>query len=300
MDLWIPVTIAAAAAQTTRFVLQKKLSSTKLSSAGATFARFLYSAPLATLLALAYSRYSSQSVPSIPPVFWAYALTGGAAQIIATNLVVALFAERNFAVGLTFKKTEVLLSVLVGILILGEGVTALGFGAISLGLVGVFLLSDPPGGTGAWYRRIVNRAAGLGLASGLFFAVSGVGYRGASLSLGSGDAIQRALVTLACVTAAQVAAMILWLFWRERGEIMRVVRAWRMAALVGLASLIGSACWFLAFTLQTVAYVNALGQVELIFALAASVFVFGETITRREWQGLAVLTFSILLLVLVT
>ena len=300
MDAWIPVTIIAAAAQTIRFVLQKKLSTTRLSAGGATFARFLYSAPLAALLALLYSHISDQPIPTIPPVFWAYALTGGAAQIIGTNCVVALFAERNFAVGLTFKKTEVLMSVLVGILILGEGVTPLGFGAICLGLVGVFLLSDPPGGTGAWYLRIINRAAGLGLASGLFFAISGVGYRGASLSLASGDAVQRAIVTLACVTAAQVGAMILWLFWRERDEIMRVVRAWRMAALVGLTSLIGSACWFLAFTLQTVAYVNALGQVELIFALAASVFVFGEKISGREWQGLAVLTFSILLLVLAT
>ncbi len=300
MDAWIPVTIIAAAAQTTRFVLQKKLSATRLSAAGATFARFLYSAPLAALLALAYSSLSDQAIPTIPPVFWAYALTGGAAQIIATNCVVALFAERNFAVGLTFKKTEVLMSVIVGILVLGEGVAALGFAAICLGLVGVFLLSDPPGGAGAWYQRIMNRAAGLGLLSGLFFAVSGVAYRGASLSLGSGDPVQRSIVTLACVTAAQVAAMILWLFLRDRGEIMRVIRAWRMAALVGLTSLIGSACWFLAFTLQTVAYVNALGQVELIFALAASVFIFGERITTREWQGLAVLTFSVLLLVMVT
>jgi drug/metabolite transporter (DMT)-like permease len=65
-------------------------------------------------------------------------------------------------------------------------------------------------------------------------------------------------------------------------------------------SLVGSACWFTAFTLQTVAYVNALGQVEVVFALVASVLVFGERIGRREAQGVAVLTGSILLLVLAT
>jgi drug/metabolite transporter (DMT)-like permease len=300
MDLWIPVTLTAAAAQTLRFVLQKKLSSTRLSTAGATFARFAYSAPIVALMAMLYLRSSGQSLPEIPAVFWAYVLTGGAAQIIATNAVVSLFKERNFAVGLTFKKTEVMMSVLVGILVLGEGVTARGFAAICLGLVGVFLLSDPPGGTGRCYQRIWNRAAGLGLLSGAFFAVSGVGYRAASLSLGSGDPFQRAVVTLACVTAVQVLAMVLWLSWREAGEILRVLKAWRMASVVGLASLVGSTCWFWAFTLQTVAYVNALGQVELIFALAASVFVFGEKVSAREWQGLAVLTASILGLVLVT
>lgn len=299
MDAWIPVTLAAAAAQTTRFVLQKKLSVSGLTATGSTFARFVFSAPLAALVAVAYGRASGQAWPEVPAAFWAHALTGGIAQIVATVCVVALFAERNFAVGLTFKKTEVLMSVIVGLAVLGEGVSLLGFVAIVLGLAGVLLLSDPPGATGPWRARIVNRAAGLGLLSGLFFAVSGVGYRGASLSLGSGDTFQRAIVTLAFVTAFQVALMAAWLVWRDRAQIGAVLRAWRVAGLVGLMSLVGSACWFTAFTLQTVAYVNALGQVEVVFALVASVLVFGERIGRREAQGVAVLTASILLLVLV-
>jgi drug/metabolite transporter (DMT)-like permease len=298
MDAWIPVTLAAAVAQTTRFVLQKKLSVSGLTATGSTFARFVFSAPLAALVAFAYGRVSGQAWPEVPGAFWAYAVAGGVAQIVATVCVVALFAERNFAVGLTFKKTEVLMSVIVGLAVLGEGVSLLGFLAIVLGLAGVLLLSDPPGATGPWRARIVNRAAGLGLLSGLFFAVSGVGYRGASLSLGSGDTFQRAIVTLACVTAFQVALMAAWLVWRDRAQIGAVLRAWRVAGLVGLTSLVGSACWFTAFTLQTVAYVNALGQVEVVFALMASVLIFGERIGRREAQGVAVLTGSIVLLVL--
>ena len=298
MDAWIPITILAAAAQTLRFVLQKQLKGVGLSTAGATFARFVYSAPLAALMALAYSGASGQSLPQIPPVFWAYALSGGLTQILATMCVVALFSHRHFAVGITFKKTEVLLSVLVGLVVLGEGVSGLGLAAILVGLGGVLLLSDPPGGDGAWHHRIWNRAAGLGLASGLFFAISGVGYRGASLSLASGDTFQRAVVTLACVTAAQVLAMTFWLLWRERGEISRVLASWRVAAGVGLASLVGSTCWFIAFTLQTVAYVNALGQIELVFSLIAGVLIFGERLARREWQGMALLGASVLGLVL--
>lgn len=298
MDAWIPITILAAAAQTLRFVLQKQLKGVGLSTAGATFARFVYSAPLAALMALAYTGASGQSLPQIPPVFWAYALSGGLTQILATMCVVALFSHRHFAVGITFKKTEVLLSVLVGLVVLGEGVSGLGLLAILVGLGGVLLLSDPPGGDGAWHHRIWNRAAGLGLASGLFFAISGVGYRGASLSLATGDTFQRAVVTLACVTAAQVLAMTFWLLWRERGEITRVLSAWRVAAGVGLASLVGSTCWFIAFTLQTVAYVNALGQIELVFSLMAGVLIFGERLAWREWQGMALLGSSVLGLVL--
>ncbi len=300
MDAWIPVTILAALAQTARFGLQKQLKATRLSTGGATFARFVYSAPLAIAMALAYAAATGQNVPPIPNQFWAYALTGGLSQILATMCVVALFAHRNFAVGITFKKTEVLMAVGVGITVLGEGVTVLGLGAILIGLAGVLLLSDPPGGgEGRWHKRILNRAVGLGLASGLLFAVSGVGYRGASLSLAGGDVFLRATVTLACVTTAQTLAMALWLAWKERGEIGRVLANWRVAALVGVTSLIGSTCWFVAFTLQTVAYVKALGQIELLFSLAVTTFVFRETVTRRELQGGALLLLSVLVLVLV-
>lgn len=298
MDLWIPVTLAAATAQTVRFVLQKHLRGTGLSTAGTTFARFVYSAPLATVLALGYARISGQALPPLPGLFWANALTGGLAQILATMCVVVLFAQRAFAVGATFAKTEVLLSVPLGLILLGDRVGGRGLAAILVGLAGVVLLSDPPGGTGRWHRRLWNRAAGLGLASGLLFAISGVGYRGASLALGSGDPLLRALVTLACVTGAQLIAMAAWLVWRERGEIVRVLRAWRVAGLVGITSLIGSACWFLAFTLQTVAYVKALGQVELILSLAASVLIFGERLSRREGAGVALLGLGAVALVL--
>uniref|UniRef100_UPI0035C83CFA EamA family transporter n=1 Tax=Yoonia sp. TaxID=2212373 RepID=UPI0035C83CFA len=84
----------------------------------------------------------------------------------------------------------------------------------------------------------------------------------------------------------------------ERGEVMRVLRAWRVAGLVGITSMIGSICWFTAFTLQNAAYVNAVGQIELLFSLMVGAFVFGERIGPREWQGLILLTISIVMLVL--
>jgi uncharacterized membrane protein len=52
--------------------------------------------------------------------------------------------------------------------------------------------------------------------------------------------------------------------------------------------------------LQTVAYVKALGQVELILSLMASVLFFREKITVRELIGIALLGISIVVLVLVT
>lgn len=298
MDLWIPVTLAAAFFQTLRFMLQKHLSAAALSASGATFARFVYSAPLVALGLGLYLLLTGTGLPEVPARFWPYAIAGGLSQILATVCVVLLFQSRNFAVGITFKKTEVIQTVFVGLLVLGEGVSPLGFGAILLGLIGVLVLSGTPD-TAIGLRGLWNRATGLGLTSGLFFAISGVTYRGATLSIGSDDPLLRAGLGLAIVTAMQTLAMALWLCWREPGEIARVTGAWRVAGLVGVTSMLGSFCWFTAFTLQTAAYVNALGQVELVFSILATVFVFREAVSRREVLGITLLAGSILLLVLV-
>jgi len=71
MELWIPITITAAFSQNLRFMLQKHLKSTRLSVAGATFARFLYSAPLVALIVVIYMRLRGFDLPPVQPVFWA-------------------------------------------------------------------------------------------------------------------------------------------------------------------------------------------------------------------------------------
>ncbi len=297
MEAWIPITIAAAAAQTLRFMAQKHLKATALSTAGATWARFLFAAPLVAALTLAYAGAGGQGLPRPEPAFWAYAAAGGLAQILATACVVALFAHRNFAVGITFKKTEVMLTALVGFLVLGDRVSAWGLLAMALGLLGVLWLSDPPEATGSWRTRLFNRAAGLGLLSGVFFAISAVGYRGAVLALEGGDTALRAGTALALVTTGQTLGLGAWLAWREREQIAAVFAAWRVAAPMGLFSMIGSFCWFAAFSLQNAAYVFAVGQIEVIFSILAALLVFGEKVTPREYAGMALITGSIIVLV---
>jgi drug/metabolite transporter (DMT)-like permease len=296
MSLWVLLSIAAAAFQTLRFMLQKKLATRTLSASGATFARFAYSAPLVAVAAAAWVQVTGAEIAIRHPVFWAYALGGGLAQILATWCVVALFARRNFAVGITFKKTEVVLTALVGLAVLGDAISLQGLGAIMLGLLGVLILSDVPVGEGLRIRRLMNPAAGLGLLSGVFFAFSAVAYRGATLEIAHDAALTRAIVTLSVVTASQAIGMALWLRLFEPGQLSAVARAWRGGVPMGVTSLGGSLCWFTAFTLQSAAYVFAVGQIEVIFSILVSVLVFGEAISRREYAGIAILTASILLI----
>lgn len=298
-ELWIVVTLLAAAFQTVRFMLQKVLATATLSPAGATFSRFIYSAPFIALLLVAYMSATQASLPPLDARFWGFGLLGGTAQILATVCVVMLFKERNFAVGITFKKTEVIQTVLVGVVLLGDLVSLAGLAAIALGLVGLLLLSGGKEATGFHLSDLRNRAAGLGIASGILFAFSAVSYRGASLTLAVEDPLLRASVTLMAVVTMQTVIMLVWLGLYDRGEIGRVWRARRVAIWIGLTSMGGSLCWFTAFTLQNAAYIKALGQVELILSILASTLFFREKITLREAVGMAILVASILLLILV-
>lgn len=203
MEAWVLISIAAAFFQTLRFMLQKQLATDRLSATGATFARFVFSAPLIILAVMSYAAISGQSLPPVSTRFGVFAAVGGISQILATVAVVALFSERNFAVGITFKKTEVILTALVGFLVLGDRISGVGMVALFVGLIGVLFLSDKPGATGRRLLNVWNRAAGLGLLSGVFFALSAVGYRGAALALESGDVALRAGFGLAMVVIFQ-------------------------------------------------------------------------------------------------
>ncbi|SEN27820.1 Uncharacterized membrane protein [Pseudorhodobacter antarcticus] len=297
MALWIVATVAAAAVQTVRFMLQKRLKGLGLSTGGATFSRFLFAVPLAGAGVCAMILARGHALPPLGLAFWGFAIAGGIGQIVATFCTVALFSERSFAVGIAFTKTETVQVALFSAVFLAEAVSGMGIVAILIGLAGVLLLSRPPDG---WRSgRIFNRATVLGLLAGAFFGLSAIGYRGATLAIANDDPLFRAVLALACVTAFQTVAMVLWLRWREPGEVGRVLRAWRATLPVGVTGVLGSLGWFTAFALQNAAYVRSVGQVELIFSILVSVFVFGERPKPREVAGMALLAASIALIVLI-
>jgi drug/metabolite transporter (DMT)-like permease len=295
MELWIPITIAAAFMQNLRFMLQKHVKG-RLSTFGATFARFVWAAPLAALLVWTLLIQRGDSLPGVSATFFGFAALGGLTQILATALIVALFSQRNFAVGISFSKTETMQTAMFGILILGETASAWAIFAMTVSLVGVVLISVQPGkllGAG-----LFNRPALYGIGSGALFGISAVSYRSASLSLASGDFLIRAVLTLAVVTLMQTVVMWIYLLWREPGQLGRVFAAWRVTLWVGVTGMLGSLGWFTAMTLQNAAYVRALGQVELVFTFAASVLVFREKSSSREVAGIIILTGGILMLLI--
>lgn len=301
MPLWLIASFGAVIFQTLRFMLQKMLTLNGVGALGASFARFVYAAPFLWLGLAVFAFF--EGLPPLNARFWMFALIGGLAQIGATICVMAVFQRRNFAVGIAFKKTEVIQTVFVGMLLIAEVIPMPAFFAILFGLVGVLFLSWPenaaPADKTSKIHQLLSPSAGLGLLSGALFAFAAVGVRGASLALPLESPFERAFICLALVVSVQVLVMGVWMIAKERQQLGALWQVRKTALLIGLTSLAGSACWFLAYTLQKAALVNAIGQAEILLSLALAHFYFREKISRREVMGMTVLSASILWLILV-
>ncbi|MDJ0895534.1 MAG: hypothetical protein QNJ92_10380, partial [Alphaproteobacteria bacterium] len=83
MELWVPITIAAAFFQNLRSALQKHLKA-QLSTSGATYARFLYAWPLALIYVGALWQGQGLAIPAPSVTFAVWCMLGGGAQILAT------------------------------------------------------------------------------------------------------------------------------------------------------------------------------------------------------------------------
>ncbi len=299
MELWIPLTIAAAFFQNIRSAMQKHLQG-KLSTLGAAYVRFLYALPIAFVYLVVVLQVEAHPLPAIDEAFLVYALLGGICQILFTVFLLWLFSFHNFAVGTTFSKLETIMVALFGLALLGDALTPAIVVALASSSIGVVVLSAGQAGLG-WQGLLASLwrpPTLIGLACAAWLGASVVLFRAASLSLGLESFAVAAASTLLLVLVLQSITMGMIIFLREPGQMARVLRHWRPAALVGISGGLASIGWFSAFTLQNATYVRALGQIELIFTFVATWLFFREKTTRAEIAGILLITAAILIILL--
>ena len=300
---WAALSVLAAFLQNLRSAVQKRLTS-RLSTRAATATRFLYGLPCGTLWLAAVAGALGEPWP-VPDLRFALFATGGAAaQIAATAFLLATFSRGSFAAGTTYSKTEGIQTVAFGYLVLGDRVSPGGLLGVVLSVLGVLTVSRTPSArsgaraaSASGERTARWQALALGLGAGALFAVSAVGYRGASLALGDGHFLLRSACTLVFALAVQSLASVLWLRLAEPGALTRVARAWRPGVLAGLAGAGASAGWFAAFTLVDAAYVKAVGSIELVFAVLSAWLLFRETPSATELAGVALVMAGVIVTV---
>ena len=299
MELWIPLTIAAAFLQNIRSAMQKHLQG-KLSTLGAAYVRFLYAVPIALVYFFIVTRVTGAPLPAIDGQFLFYALAGGICQIMFTVFLLWLFSFHNFAVGTTISKLETVMVALFGLVLLGDRVTSPVVIAITMSTVGLVILSAGQArlGVSNLLRGLWRLPTLIGLACAAWLGASVVLFRAASLSLGLDSFVLAAAFTLLIVVILQTLLMGLLLAMREPGQLGKVMIHWRPAMLVGISGGLASIGWFSAFTLQNATYVRALGQIELLFTFAATLLFFREKVSLQEIIGIVLITASIIVVLL--
>jgi drug/metabolite transporter (DMT)-like permease len=292
--VWIAATLWAAAAQTMRNAAQRHLTG-ELGTLGATLVRFLYGIPFAVLWLLAVHQLSGAALPTSTGKFGLWIALGGLAQIAATALLLRTMQERNFALGVAYSKTEILQVAILGLVFLGDAISVATALAVASGTLGVLLLSpaDKERPLQAFLAGWTSRTALIGLACGACFAVSVVGYRGATLALPGTPFLMSAAYALVAAQVFQTLVLGGWLLVRRADVVRKVLAAWRVSLFAGLMGAAASAGWFTAFAIAPAAHVRTLGLVELVFSYAVSRRLFRERLTRLELAGMALLALGV-------
>jgi drug/metabolite transporter (DMT)-like permease len=264
---------------------------------GATLVRYVFGLPFAIAYLLFISQFTAIDLFSEALTntrFIIYGLMAGVAQIVATVLLVKCFSFRNFTVGTSFAKTEAIQTAIFGMLLFGSALSALGWLAVAVGVLGIFIVSIPTK-TGQWEPMNVV----LGTLSGTAFALTSLWLREASLSLEL-PALKSAAVTLVFMVSAQAIMCMAYIAVREREQFFAIRKRIKLAWFVGLTSALGSVGWFTAMTLQNPALVKSLGQIEFMFTLLLTTFFFKEKVTRRELTGVLAIVASVILILQAT
>lgn len=278
---WILFTIMAAFMQAWRNAFQKQLSTT-VDVYGTTLARFLFAPIFAfSYLAFLYNQQPVTSEVSFTHKFWFYVVIAGVSQIYATALMVKLFQQKNYAIGVGLAKSEAILAALVGVLFLQEHLTAWGWVGVSIGAVAVFLLSK-----GRQHTELSIKTLMIGLGSGLCFAITSLLVREASLELGMLPFLHRAAWVLCSLISFQCIIMLIYLGIFSRQTLYKMWQRLGLTFKVSVCSFLASLGWFSAMSMQSVAIVKTLGQIEILFSLLISAFFFKEKLARTDHLGL--------------
>ncbi len=291
--LAIIFTIIGAVLQTFRNLEQKALSQ-KLDTLTVSWSRFILPFPLA--LIAVFLSFSNVNLHFIQNCFLTAVF-----QIIGNFLLIETLRSKNFSIGVAFYKTEVLQTLIIGLLFFNQAISNLGFFMILVTSFGVFLMSNL-----SFKINKINfsqKAVLFGLLSGLCFSISAFNLKFASESLYSleySKFLAPALVLLWVILLQNIIFILVKLAQKKLvSDLKKLFSSENRFSFfkTSLLSFVGSLFWFIAYALGNVIYIKAIGQIEMVFAVLASHYHLHEKHSKREFIGIAITTIGILILI---
>ena len=266
-----------------------------------TYVRSIFGLPVLLIYLIAVMVAGDYGLPDINASFLIYSLGAALSQVAATALLIYLFTLRNFAVGTTLTKTDVMMTAILGSILFSETISTAGWVAILLTVAGVILLSIArtgvsalSGGGQGLLAAVLAKPNQIGILTGFFFCLSYLFLREASLSLSGGGFLYTAAWTVVTVTAMQVIFLGLWLAIKEPSGFRQLGLNTKLCLFIGLTSALGSIGWFTAMTIENASYVKSVGQVETIFTMLISSLYVREKIAGKEMFGIVLIVAGVL------
>jgi drug/metabolite transporter (DMT)-like permease len=288
--MWLVLALAAALFQVLRNTAMKRLGHA-LDEYINVWGRFTFLLPFALLGCVI------GGVPVIKPGFVGWCALFGVSQTLSTLALSKALKLSEISLVTALWKVSLLVLLGVAWVTIGERPSALGIAGVLLSATGVYLLNVNRARVSFWQPLLVlltDRGQRYTLLAALLYAPSVVTIK---LAILASDA---ATGTLGGYLAASAIMTPIALTTSGR-HFVRLPRHWKEFVALGLFAALTTISQGHAYTLTLSSYVEAVKQVEILFAMAIGVLAFGEAQRVRESAlGALVMLIGTILLALAT
>jgi uncharacterized membrane protein len=269
--MWFALALVAALCQVLRNMVMKRLGHS-LDEYITVWGRFTFLLPFAALFVL------WKGAPALESGFATACLSFGASQLVATLALSKALKLAPFSLVSPLWKVSLLFLLVLGYLTLRETPSPLGIAGVLLSMAGVYLLNVEKARVSAWAPLVVlftDRGMRWTLLAAFFYAPSVVTIKWA---MQLSDAYTGTLGGYAAASLMSVPLVLV----TSRRQFPRVPRYWKEFLGLGLFAALTTITQGLAYLLTLSSYVEAVKQVEILFAMAIGSLVFDEKQQVRE------------------
>jgi uncharacterized membrane protein len=286
--MWLVLALAAALFQVLRNTAMKRLGHA-LDEYINVWGRFTFLLPFAFLACVV------GGFPEIKPGFVLWCALFGAGQTLSTLALSKALKLSEISLVTALWKVSLLVLLGMAWVTIGEHPSALGIAGVLLSALGVYLLNIGRARLGFWKPLTVlvsDRGQRYTLLAALLYAPSVITIKQAIL------ASNAAMGTLGGYVAASAIMTPVVLATSAR-HFAQLPRHWKEFVALGLFAALTTISQGHAYTLTLSSYVEAVKQVEILFAMAIGVLAFGEAQRVRESAlGAVVMLIGMVLLAL--
>lgn len=283
---WFGLSVVSAAFQVLRNVAMKRLGHA-LDEYITVWGRFTCLLPFMFLFTAAHG------FPALRPGYWMFCLLFGICQNVGTLALSKAFKYSDISLVTALWKLSLLILLVGGYLTLREVPTPLGAVGVLLSVAGVYLLNV------RWARQslfaplavlFTDRGMRYTLAAAFLYAPSVLLIKHTILL---SDPYAANLGAYAAASLLSTPLVLL----RSRRHFREIHRHWREFVGLGLFAALSSTAHSLAYRLTLTSYVEAVKQVEVLFAMLVGMRLFGERNRVREiWLGCTVMLAGVVVL----